>query len=294
MLPHLAANEQQVDALVRRHMPSRARPPNNLPLRSSPQAISIAFEVLSDEGEREQYDAMHRGSSSSGATRSSSSSSAGGGSAGRAPSERPPPDIHARLQLDFREAALGARRSVDVIVEDACCNCGGSGAAPGSMPPPCEMCKGRGEITKRQRLGALNAFNHETGKPLACRRWGCEWRESASGRPREQAAGLLPPAPPPAQPAADPQDATAYLSISPPHPQGTAISTSAAPSAAAGATKWRTPAAAAAALASRRSPVEWPCACRPEPRTAGGCAWQGREMWHAWAAPEAASCWSCT
>ncbi len=139
--------------------------------------------MLSDDQQRQQYDQARWGSAAG-------SSRAGAGTAGRAARgpgfvEVPPPDLHAELQLDFREAALGTERRVEVQAMDACRVCAGVGAAPGTPATPCSMCKGRREILKRQRLGAIETRNHEAGKLAPCwqpqRRSHCQ-RGAGSGR----------------------------------------------------------------------------------------------------------------
>ncbi|PRW59959.1 dnaJ-like protein subfamily A member 2-like [Chlorella sorokiniana] len=125
-------------------------------VNSAPEAverfklISQAFEVLSDPLLRQQYEESQWGTDTSGSSGSGSSSSSNGGAS---------PDVHALLQLGFREAILGAQRDVLVSVLDTCPHCGGTGAQPGSSAPPCPCCKGRREIVKRQR----NASSTDAG-----------------------------------------------------------------------------------------------------------------------------------
>lgn len=145
-----------------------------------PQAIAQAFEVLSDDQQRQQYDQARWGSAAG------SSYARAGGPARRAARgagfvEMPPPDLHAELPLDFREAALGAERWVEVQAMDACAACAGVGAAPGTPATPCPMCKGRREILKRQRVGAIETRNHEAGKRVEGVAFvgsavGCSWQ----------------------------------------------------------------------------------------------------------------------
>lgn len=113
------------------------------------QAISRAFEVLSDEQQRWEYEQARFGGSGS----EGSDGGGGPGPGSRAPRgrERAPPDVWAELRLGFREAVLGAQRSVLLEVQDACGQCQGTGGQPGTYSPPCSMCKGRGEIVRLQR-----------------------------------------------------------------------------------------------------------------------------------------------
>lgn len=48
------------------------------------------------------------------------------------------------ITIDFSESFTGTKREVEVNVEDVCSICGGSGAAPGYKPAPCDTCQGTG------------------------------------------------------------------------------------------------------------------------------------------------------
>jgi molecular chaperone DnaJ len=48
------------------------------------------------------------------------------------------------VTIDFSESFTGTKREVEVNVEDICSICGGSGAAPGYKPVPCDTCQGTG------------------------------------------------------------------------------------------------------------------------------------------------------
>lgn len=126
-----------------------------IPVAFTPtQAVSCAFGVLSDEQQRRKYDHVRYG----GSKRSPGSPSFSSGLPR-------PADVHAVLHLDFRGAALGASRTVTLDLMDACQQCGGSGAQPGSTAPPCRMCKGRREIVK------LHYAEVPTGRIPGAKQW---------------------------------------------------------------------------------------------------------------------------
>ncbi|KAI3436229.1 hypothetical protein D9Q98_002283 [Chlorella vulgaris] len=101
------------------------------------QAIVQAFEVLQDERQRQQYEEARFGTGSKFADDSGGTSGTG-----------QPLEVRAVLHLGFVEAALGAQRSMVLQVCDACTHCLGTGGQQGSHCPPCNMCKGRGEIVR--------------------------------------------------------------------------------------------------------------------------------------------------
>ena len=60
-------------------------------------------------------------------------------------------DIRVSLVLSFREAVHGCAKTVSVNRQDACPECGGTGAAKGSSPETCPDCRGTGFVTVQQR-----------------------------------------------------------------------------------------------------------------------------------------------
>jgi molecular chaperone DnaJ len=70
----------------------------------------------------------------------------------RAPAEPAPgDDAEASLEVDLREAVLGAEREIAVNRPARCPECKGSGAKPGSKPQTCPQCGGSGEV----RMGGM-------------------------------------------------------------------------------------------------------------------------------------------
>jgi len=58
----------------------------------------------------------------------------------------PGDDIEASIEVDLREAVLGAEREIAIYRPARCPECKGSGAKPGSKPTTCPQCGGSGEI----------------------------------------------------------------------------------------------------------------------------------------------------
>ena len=65
-------------------------------------------------------------------------------------------DATVSVKLNFKDALEGVTTRVGVPVEEACGDCGGSGAAPGTSPRTCPQCGGRGTQSRDQGLFALS------------------------------------------------------------------------------------------------------------------------------------------
>jgi molecular chaperone DnaJ len=61
-------------------------------------------------------------------------------------------DLEASLHLSFLDAVNGITTTVNLTSEAQCHTCGGSGAAPGTVPEVCPICGGRGVINDNQGL----------------------------------------------------------------------------------------------------------------------------------------------
>ena len=66
-------------------------------------------------------------------------------------------DLQYRLELTFEEAVFGAEKEFEIVRDEACSNCGGSGAEPGSSPVRCATCNGTGEVRQVRQtiLGSM-------------------------------------------------------------------------------------------------------------------------------------------
>ena len=61
-------------------------------------------------------------------------------------------DLETGLHLSFLDAVNGITTTVNLTSEAPCHTCGGSGAAPGTVPEVCPVCGGRGVINDNQGL----------------------------------------------------------------------------------------------------------------------------------------------
>ncbi len=66
-------------------------------------------------------------------------------------------DIQVDVELDFKEAAFGVERVINLRKQSKCDVCNGSGGEPGSKMDSCGECKGQGQVVQVQRtfLGAM-------------------------------------------------------------------------------------------------------------------------------------------
>jgi len=60
-------------------------------------------------------------------------------------------NLRVNLQLTFEEAVFGCEKSVSITRNEACKDCGGSGAKAGTTPETCPVCRGRGQVQSTQR-----------------------------------------------------------------------------------------------------------------------------------------------
>ena len=59
-------------------------------------------------------------------------------------------DLRYDLEISFEESAQGAETTVQIPREENCDACKGSGAAPGTQPTMCSMCRGQGQVRTQQ------------------------------------------------------------------------------------------------------------------------------------------------
>ncbi len=60
-------------------------------------------------------------------------------------------DLRASVELEFSESVFGADAEVDYQRLEPCGSCGGAGAAVGTKPVTCRLCKGSGQVQRAQR-----------------------------------------------------------------------------------------------------------------------------------------------
>jgi molecular chaperone DnaJ len=129
--------------------------------------VNEAYEVLSDETKKSQYDrfghaGVNNGAGGAGAGGFGGGFSGGGfddifgdifdmfgGGGGRRSSRRGPQqgsDIKINLKLSFEEAAFGVEKKIKINRNETCHSCHGSGAKEGSAVETCDKCGGAGQV----------------------------------------------------------------------------------------------------------------------------------------------------
>lgn len=129
--------------------------------------ISEANEIVSDPEKRKKYDALgHAAFDPSGGSANWQDFARGGaegfgggfdftdlfgdllgrGGGGRAAGPRQGSDLEYELEIDFREAVLGAEKEIAYHRSSPCESCGGSGQRAGGAAGACPQCKGSGRL----------------------------------------------------------------------------------------------------------------------------------------------------
>lgn len=127
--------------------------------------VAEAYEVLSDEDKRSQYDRFgHEGMKSQfggggGGFQSSGgfggfedifSSFFGGGRQADPNAPRKGDDLQYTMTVDFEEAVFGVTKTITIKKEVKCDTCDGNGAKPGTSKSTCSMCSGAGRVAVEQ------------------------------------------------------------------------------------------------------------------------------------------------
>ena len=80
----------------------------------------------------------------------------GGGSSRQNPNApRKGGDVRVSLALSFMEAVHGCTKTISIGKQEACPECGGSGAAKGTSPETCPDCNGQGYVNRNLRMGGM-------------------------------------------------------------------------------------------------------------------------------------------
>ncbi|MFC4022745.1 molecular chaperone DnaJ [Oceanobacillus longus] len=123
-----------------------------------------AYEVLSDEQKRAQYDQFgHAGAGGQGFGGFGGGAQDfggfgdifdmffGGGGRSRDPNApKQGADLQYTMVLDFEEAIFGKETDINIPREESCDTCSGSGAKPGTSAETCSHCSGSGQLNQEQ------------------------------------------------------------------------------------------------------------------------------------------------
>ncbi len=122
--------------------------------------VKEAYEVLSDDQKRAQYDQFgHAGAQSQGFGGGGFSGSGFGdifdmffGGGGRRDPNAPQQgnDLQYTMSLSFEESIFGKETEISLPKEEECDTCHGSGAKPGTKPETCSHCHGSGQLNTEQ------------------------------------------------------------------------------------------------------------------------------------------------
>lgn len=123
--------------------------------------LAEAYEILSDETKRAQYDQFgHEGPNQGfggfggggagfGGFEDIFSSFFGGGSRRADPNApRKGDDLQYRMNISFEDAVFGKETEIEIPKDETCSTCSGSGAKPGTNPKQCTQCNGSGQINQ--------------------------------------------------------------------------------------------------------------------------------------------------
>jgi molecular chaperone DnaJ len=186
--------------LAMKYHPDRASAEQKAEYEVHFKECAEAYEVLSDDQKRQRYDQF--GHAGIGGQHDFSHMDVGdifsmfgldelfGGIGGRrrgggggAPGRQRGFDLETQVELTLNEISTGAEKTIEFERQDACAECKGSGAKPGTSPTVCLQCGGQGRI---QQQGFGGMFRMVTACPN-CRGKGTVVKEhcpkcSGSGR----------------------------------------------------------------------------------------------------------------
>jgi molecular chaperone DnaJ len=157
--------------LARQYHPDRN--PGDEAAEAKFKDVQTAYDVLSDESKRKQYDTVGNGRVRAGGPGGGApfdfnlgdfdlGDILGGvfGRGARGTARRPAAergaDIEALVNVSFEDSLKGVQTQIPVEVDVACPECGGTGAQPGTTPIICPECNGRGVKAESQGLFSLS------------------------------------------------------------------------------------------------------------------------------------------
>jgi molecular chaperone DnaJ len=152
--------------------------PGNAAAEERFKEVSAAYDVLSDETKRAEYDEVRRlgpmaggvggggpggfsfnvgdmGGTDVGDLLGQMFGRRGRGGGGVAPQRGA--DVTANLTLDFVDAVHGIETTLYLTSDAQCATCSGSGAKPGTQPSRCGVCAGRGVVDDNQGLFSFSS-----------------------------------------------------------------------------------------------------------------------------------------
>ena len=140
--------------------------------------IKEAYEVLSDDQKRAQYDQFGHtnpnqgfgggfngdfGGGFGGFEDIFSTFFGGGGGRRRDPNApRQGADLQYTMTISFEDAAFGKETTIEIPHEENCDTCKGSGAKPGTKPETCSHCNGSGQVNVEQNTPFGRIVNRST------------------------------------------------------------------------------------------------------------------------------------
>ncbi len=103
----------------------------------------------------------------------------GGSSTRRQTGPQKGADIQYDLTITFEEAVFGCKKTIEVIRNEKCTECGGTGGKPGTEPVTCTACNGTGEIRE-----AVNGIFGRTIRVRPCSKCGGKGETYAESCPK--------------------------------------------------------------------------------------------------------------
>lgn len=143
--------------------------PGNKEAEEKFKEVNEAYQVLSDDEKRQRYDQFGHAGVDGNAGFGGASGFGGfdmgdigdifgdifgggfGGSRSRKNGPRRGSDLSQYINLTFREAAFGCKKKINIVRNEKCDTCGGTGAKPGTQPVTCPHCNGAGQVQQRRQ-----------------------------------------------------------------------------------------------------------------------------------------------